>query len=131
MIRRTTGQEFHLRRPFFFSGWSENRAGSQRLRGGLSPVDKPVRYGNRTGSSCGQPLKNPVARETGLTGERKTGFSGEATGTHRANIAKKGLTHPCLAASFLSLLRASRVNRPSFIPLYHTTNTASSFCENV
>lgn len=44
-----------LRRPFFFWRCSEIE---HRV-----PVDKPVLYGNRTGSSCGQPLKNPVGQD--------------------------------------------------------------------
>lgn len=44
-----------LCRPFFFRHCSEIE---HRV-----PVDKPVLYGNRTGSSCGQPLKNPVGQD--------------------------------------------------------------------
>lgn len=89
-----------------------------------APVDKLVRYGNRTGSSCEQPLKNPVA---GDRPDQKTGFAEQYT----ANITKKGLTHPCLAASFVLLVEPSpRVNR--FAPFARATIADGfSFRKNV
>lgn len=84
-----------LRRPFFFWRCSEIE---HRV-----PVDKPVLYGNRTGSSCGQPLKNPVGQDQP---DQKQGTTNtQLSSQYTANITKKGLTHPRLFC-FVSTERA-------------------------